>query len=190
MSIESSSPDLLPTAETLLRDLGQSGASGVLEINHPAGEMSHVWVRVGRIYAMQVPGYRPALGIRLLSGGDYHQCCHSNLTRALAKETGLPFASAEPHVHDVLNVFMCTGFTADTHQYFMKASPVRPGDFLEFMAEIDLIVGLSACPGGDCGDEHTSDKAVCHPLLIEVFQNSGFAHEAPPLNAYDRSHGR
>ena len=59
MSIESSSPDRLPTAETILRDLGQSGASGVLEINHPAGEMSHVWVRGGRIYAMQVPGYRP-----------------------------------------------------------------------------------------------------------------------------------
>jgi hypothetical protein len=69
MSIESSSPDRLPTAETILRDLGQSAASGVLEINHPAGEMSHVWVRGGRIYAMQVPGYRPALGIRLLSGG-------------------------------------------------------------------------------------------------------------------------
>lgn len=69
MSVESSSPDRLPTAETMLRDLGQSGASGVLEINHPAGEMSHVWVRGGRIYAMQVPGYRPALGIRLLSGG-------------------------------------------------------------------------------------------------------------------------
>ena len=69
MSIESSSPDRLPTAETLLRDLGQSGANGVLEIAHPAGEMSHVWVRGGRIYAMQVPGYRPALGIRLLSGG-------------------------------------------------------------------------------------------------------------------------
>ena len=69
MSIESSSPERLPTAETILRDLGQSGASGVLEIAHPAGEMSHVWVRVGRIYAMQVPGYRPALGIRLLSGG-------------------------------------------------------------------------------------------------------------------------
>jgi hypothetical protein len=69
MSIESSSPQRRPTAETILRDLGQSGASGVLEINHPDGEMSHVWVRVGRIYAMQVPGYRPALGIRLLSGG-------------------------------------------------------------------------------------------------------------------------
>ncbi|MGA6927475.1 MAG: DUF1989 domain-containing protein, partial [Desulfosarcina sp.] len=26
---------------------------------------------------------------RLLSGGEYHRCCHSNLTRALAAETGL-----------------------------------------------------------------------------------------------------
>ena len=53
-------------------------------------------------------------------------------------------------MHDVLNVFMCTGFTRDTHQYFMKASPVRPGDFIEFFAEIDLLGALSACPGGDC----------------------------------------
>ena len=27
---------------------------------------------------------------RLLSGEDYHHCCHSNLTRALASETGIP----------------------------------------------------------------------------------------------------
>ena len=43
-----------------------------------------------------------------------------------------PLQDAEPHVHDVLNVFMCTGFTRDTGQYFMKASPVRPGDYLNF----------------------------------------------------------
>ncbi len=127
---------------------------------------------------------------RLLSGGDYHHCCHSNLTRALADFTGLPLAEAEPFVHDVLNVFMCTGFTSDTHQYFMKASPVRPGDHIEFLAEIDLIVGLSACPGGDCGDEHTSDKASCHPLLVEVFTNPAYRHAVPRLNPYDRSHGR
>ena len=58
---------------------------------------------------------------RLLAGTDYHHCCHSNLTRALADKTGLPLAEAELHVHDVLNVFMCTGFTRDTGQYFMKA---------------------------------------------------------------------
>jgi len=71
----------------------------------------------------------------LLSGGQYHHCCHSNLTRALADHAGLTLTQAEHHVHDVLNVFMCTGFTRDTGQYFMKQSPVRPGDFLEFFAD-------------------------------------------------------
>jgi uncharacterized protein YcgI (DUF1989 family) len=95
-------------------------------------------------------------------------------------------------VHDVLNVFMCTGFTADTHQYFMKASPVRPGDFIEFFAEIDLLGALSTCPGGDCGSEHSSEAAACHPLKVEIFapRSEDLAGWAPPpRNAYDRSHG-
>ncbi len=107
---------------------------------------------------------------RLLSGGDYHHCCHSNLTRALAGAKGFAFREAEPHVHDVLNVFMCTGFTKDTHQYFMKASPVRPGDYIEFFAEIDLTGALSACPGGDCSATHSSDAAACYPLKVEIFR--------------------
>lgn len=129
----------------------------------------------------------------LLSGGQYHHCCHSNLTRALADATGLPLDQAEPHVHDVLNVFMCTGFTRDTGQYFMKASPVRPGDYLEFFAEIDLLGALSACPGGDCSSEHSSDAAACFPLMIEVFAPAEGAlgdWSSPAQNGYDRSHGR
>lgn len=128
----------------------------------------------------------------LLSGGEmYHHCCHSNLTRALG-DAGV--AGAEALVHDVLNVFMCTGFTADTGQYFMKASPVRRGDFVEFFAEIDLLGVLSACPGGDCGAEHSSDVAVCHPLQVEVFHTrpemlAGW-WQPSAVNGYDRSHGR
>ncbi|WP_284162617.1 DUF1989 domain-containing protein [Frigidibacter sp. SD6-1] len=128
----------------------------------------------------------------LSHGGQYHHCCHSNLTRALAAETGLCPHEAEKHVHDVLNVFMCTGFTRDTGQYFMKASPVRPGDYLEFFAEIDLLGGLSACPGGDCSAEHSSDTAACHPLLVEILRPDPAAlagWQPPPPNGYDRSHG-
>lgn len=129
---------------------------------------------------------------RLLGGTDYHHCCHSNLTRALAAETGLPLLEAETYVHDVLNVFMCTGFTKDTHQYFMKASPVRPGDFLEFFAEIDLLGALSTCPGGDCSTEHSSDAAACYPLEIQIFTIdpqtlSGWS--SPKPSAYCRGHG-
>jgi uncharacterized protein YcgI (DUF1989 family) len=127
----------------------------------------------------------------LSDGGQYHHCCHSNLTRALARARKMPLDLAETFIHDVLNVFMCTGFTRDTGQYFMKASPVRPEDYLEFFAETDLIGALSACPGGDCSGQHSSDVAECHPLLVQVFKPLslpvGWVSPAP--NSYDGSHG-
>ena len=128
----------------------------------------------------------------MLKSVDYHYCCHSNLTRALAAKTGLALAEAELHVHDVLNVFMCTGFTRDTHQYFMKASPVRPGDFIEFFAEIDLLGALSTCPGGDCGSSHSDDKTPCYPLKVEIFEpapGSLQGWKSPTRSGYSGTHG-
>ena len=75
----------------------------------------------------------------------------------------------------------------------MKASPVRPSDYLEMIAEIDLLGALSACPGGDCSAEHSSDVAICHPLKVEILKPSDemlakFTSPAP--NRYDGTHGR
>ena len=128
----------------------------------------------------------------MLNGVDYHYCCHSNLTRALATHTGQAPTKIEHHVHDVLNVFMCTGFTLDTHQYFMKASPVRPGDYIEFFAEIDLLGALSACPGGDCGSSHSDDSTPCYPLLVEVYKPAEAALDgwkSPERSGYCGTHG-
>jgi uncharacterized protein len=127
----------------------------------------------------------------LSQGGQYHHCCHSNLTRAFAGKTGMPLREAETYVHDVLNVFMCTGFTRDTGQYFMKASPVRPGDYLEFFAEIDLLGCMSACPGGDCSAQHSSDMAKCYPMVVEIYKPKGLpvGWAPPPVNGYDGTHG-
>ena len=127
-----------------------------------------------------------------LNNEEYHYCCHSNLCRALSKQQQKPIEEIEHNVHDVLNVFMCTGFTKNTHQYFMKASPVRPDDFIEFFAEIDLLCGLSACPGGDCSSSHSSDEADCYPLKVEIFKTADGAlkqWKSPPQNKYSRSHG-
>lgn len=127
-----------------------------------------------------------------LTGKEYHHCCHSNLTRALAKHTGARLAEAEQHVHDVLNVFMCSGFTPDRKQYFIKASPVRAGDFLELFAEIDLLGGLSACPGGDCSGTHSSDEALCGPLRVEIYKPAeGTLRDwvPPKRSSYSRTHG-
>ena len=128
----------------------------------------------------------------LSDGGQYHYCCHSNLIRSLADYLGVSRNEAEPLVHDVLNVFMCTGFTRDTGQYFMKASPVRPGDFIEFFAEIDILGNLSACPGGDCSATHSSDVAMCYPLLVEIYKPRDGAltgWTSPTPNLYDGTHG-
>lgn len=128
----------------------------------------------------------------VLNQVDYHHCCHSNLTRALVAKKNMSVEQAESHLHDVLNVFMCTGFTLDTHQYFMKASPVRPGDYIEFVAEIDLLGALSACPGGDCGSSHSDDKTPCYPLQIDIYKPGANAmqnHTTAQKSGYDGSHG-
>jgi len=128
----------------------------------------------------------------MLKPKHYDCYCHSNLIRALVKGRGLSAAEAEPHVHDVMNVFMCTGFTRATNQYFMKASPVRPGDFIEFFAEIDLLGGLSACPGGDCGTSKSGGDAPCYPLKVEIFKPDAEALKgwsSPPRAVYPGGHG-
>ena len=129
--------------------------------------------------------------LKLLSGDDYHYCCHSNLLRALIKEKGIDMNKAENLIHDVLNVFMCTGFTNDTKQYFMKASPSRKGDYLEFYAETNILGILSACPGGDCSESHSSDQAKCFPLKVSILQNkSGIKKQfTSDVSNYNKNHG-
>ena len=129
---------------------------------------------------------------KLISDKVYHYCCHSNLTRALVIEKNIKLENAEKIIHDVLNVFMLTGFTNDTKQYFMKSSPVRPGDYLEFFAETNLLGVLSACPGGDCGSEHSSDKAKCYPLKVSIWNvDQKYLDEITfsDISNYNRNHG-
>jgi uncharacterized protein len=126
----------------------------------------------------------------LLSGENGNTFCHSNLVRALAAKTGRQLSDVEPLVHDVLNVFMCTGFTPDTRKYFTKASPVRPGDYIEFFAEIDLIGAISVCPGGDCSRTQDGRSAPCFPLTVEIFSaTDAFADwVAPSGKGYSGGH--
>ena len=87
---------------------------------------------------------------------------------------------------------MLTGFSNDTKQYFMKSSPVRPGDYLEFFAETNLLGVLSTCPGGDCGSEHSSDVVKCYPLKVSIWDVDEKLLEGISLSkvsSYDRNHG-
>ncbi|QWF84610.1 urea carboxylase-associated family protein [Amycolatopsis sp. CA-230715] len=128
---------------------------------------------------------------RMLAGDDYDFHCHSNLVRAV-----LPYGLTEFDVHDVLNVFQCTGLN-DEDRYFMKACPAKPGDHFEFFAELDLLCALSTCPGGDLsvplwGPDARDPIDVCHPLGVEVYRPSTELLDGwkpPERAAYRNLHG-
>lgn len=128
---------------------------------------------------------------KMLTGEDFHHHCHSNLTRAV-----LPHGLTEFDVHDVLNIFQCTGLNHDD-LYFMKACPAKPGDYLEFFAEIDVLCALSTCPGGDLslamwGPEAEDPLKVCRPLGVEIYRVEEAlleGWESPKRAAYNGQHG-
>lgn len=128
---------------------------------------------------------------KLLTGEDFDHHCHSNLVRAVA-----PFGLSEFDVHDVLNVFQCTGLN-DDDQYFMKACPAREGDYIELFAEVDLLCALSCCPGGDLsvdlwGPDARDPLETCRPIGVDVFRLSPAllaGWESPAYAAYRGGHG-
>ncbi len=131
----------------------------------------------------------------MLAGYDFDYHCHSNLVRAVQ-----PFCLTELDVHDVLNVFQCSGLN-EHGQYFMKDCPAHPGDYLEFFAEIDLLAALSTCPGGDLSvamwgpDAASTQEQLehCHPLRVQVFRVDGELLQdwrPPDVASYRGVHGR
>ncbi|CAI0645968.1 unnamed protein product [Colletotrichum noveboracense] len=106
----------------------------------------------------------------ILSGGSYDFQCHSNLTRAV-----IPHGLNESDVHDVINIFQSTGLD-EQGRYFMNPCPAGPGDYIEFLAEQDVLMALSTCPGGDLSlwgfGEDSEEEMIkcCRPLKVEVFK--------------------
>ncbi|KAF4119491.1 protein of unknown function (DUF1989) [Geosmithia morbida] len=99
---------------------------------------------------------------------DFH--CHSNLVRAVA-----PHGLVESDVHDVINIFQVTGLD-ERGRYFMSPCPADEADELEFLAEQDLLMALSTCPGGDLSawgfgeDSEAEMIKCCRPLHVKVFE--------------------
>lgn len=127
---------------------------------------------------------------KLLTGQDVDVHCHSNLLRAIE-----PFGLTESDVHDVLNIFQVTGLVDD--RYFISPCPARDGDFIEFVAEIDLLCAISTCPGGDLsvprwGPSAQDNLAGCRPLTVEVYSvDAGLLDGwwSPPVASYAGRHG-
>jgi uncharacterized protein YcgI (DUF1989 family) len=72
-----------------------------------------------------------------------HHGCQGNLERALA-----PHAIKPDRIPIAFNVFMHVDVNSKTGEIKVLPPLSRPGDSTSFRAEMDLIIGLTACSAG------------------------------------------
>ena len=66
--------------------------------------------------------------------------CDQNLTEALA-----PYGLTGDDIMDVFNVFMAAEFHHDGN-FTLTISTAKNGDYIDLLAEMDILAGISACP--------------------------------------------
>lgn len=69
-----------------------------------------------------------------------HRSCQDNLAEAIA-----PYGLKPHDVPDVFNIWMNVDI-GEGGCFLLKTPSVRKGDYIEFKAEMDLLVAISACP--------------------------------------------
>lgn len=84
--------------------------------------------------------------------GAPHPSCFENLSRALA-----PFGIAPDRISTTFNIFMNV-WTDRTGELHIDPPTSRPGDRITLRAEIDLLVGLTACSA------EKSNNGTCKPI--------------------------
>lgn len=92
--------------------------------------------------------------------------CRLNLLQAIE-----PFGLSEANLRENINVHEKDWLDPKTGQQSITRGDGRPGDYIEFYAEIDLLVAVSVCPYGDGSANPTiSGKDVVRPLGIEIYE--------------------
>ena len=97
---------------------------------------------------------------QMMSGKiEYHPSCQENLCLHL-KEFGIE----ENQITTTFNIFMNVPVSENGKISVLKPKS-KAGDYIIFKAEMDLIIGLTAC-----SDEGTNNGS-CKPILYEILKN-------------------
>jgi len=84
--------------------------------------------------------------------------CHENISKAVA-----PFGLLPEDIPDTMDLFMNYHHDCARGQWVIGEPVSKPGDYVEFRAEMDCIVGLSNCPNEACCGGR------CTPVRVEVY---------------------
>ncbi len=96
---------------------------------------------------------------RIIYGEDHpHRGCFGNLAAALAEYDITP-----AHIPTTFNVFMNVPVDAQSGRISVEPPLSRPGDYAVFEAQMDLVIGLTACSAGQ--SNNFSYKPIHYRIL-------------------------
>jgi uncharacterized protein YcgI (DUF1989 family) len=90
--------------------------------------------------------------------------CYHNLLRAVT-----PFGLGPLSLHDNINLFQKTHFELDTGRRPVESSDAKAGDYVEFFAEMDVLMAVSICPGGSFAENWSAGENEIKPIGIEIY---------------------
>lgn len=96
---------------------------------------------------------------RIIYGHDNpHRGCHGNLSEVLA-----PFGINPDQIPITFNVFMNVEIDGESGEIAVKPPRSKAGDYVDFIAQMDLIVGLTACSA------EQSNNYSFKPIEYEIY---------------------
>lgn len=94
--------------------------------------------------------------------------CHQSLLAAIE-----PFGLTERDLHDSVTVNQKTHLDPFHGRISIAASDAKAGDYIEFYAEMDLLVAVAVCPFGDGAANPTRDDSdAVRPLKVEIYDSN------------------
>ncbi len=88
--------------------------------------------------------------------------CHEIISKAVA-----PYGLLPEDIPDTMDLFMNYHHDCARSRWVIEEPVTRPGDYIEFRAEMDCLVGLSNCPE----DILTMCNAKrCTPVKVEIYK--------------------
>ena len=98
---------------------------------------------------------------RIIYGHEHpHRGCQGNLSEALA-----PFGITPDQIPVTFNIFMNVDVNGETGEIAVRPPRSKAGDYVDFVAQMDLIVGLTACSA------EQSNNYSFKPIEYEVFDD-------------------
>jgi uncharacterized protein YcgI (DUF1989 family) len=103
------------------------------------------------------------------------QGCHLQLLKAIE-----PFGLNEDDIRDTINLFQNMRLDPRDGRLYAAKNDSKAWDYVEFYVEIDLLVAVSVCPGGDnTRDWTTPTDGTVLPLGIALYDTGVEPKEFP-----------